>query len=229
VRGFDGFPSGKQDLVPLPAIFFSELVPQIDHLLELKITLYSFWALHRQEGDFRYIRFSEVCADSLFCAGLNLRDDEIAPALLDAFERATARGTLLHIVVQFSDAEDHLYFFNTDKGRTAVDALENGDWQPSNPTRPLALVRERPNIYTLYEQNIGAITPMISEQLRDLEKEFPATIIKEAIHVAVNSNVRKLSYVLAVLKRWQTDGTLAASGKQDKEFLDFLKSYKNDK
>ena len=36
---FAGFPSGKMHLTRIPAQFFSELLPQIDHLGELKVTL----------------------------------------------------------------------------------------------------------------------------------------------------------------------------------------------
>ena len=49
-RGFAGFPAGKAASTPLPNLFFSDLLPAIDHLGELKVTLYAFWALGRQRG-----------------------------------------------------------------------------------------------------------------------------------------------------------------------------------
>ena len=51
---FAGFPSGKVRTTPIPAPFFTELLPQIDHLGELKVTLYALWFLDRQEGQIRF-------------------------------------------------------------------------------------------------------------------------------------------------------------------------------
>ncbi|MCH8095186.1 MAG: primosomal replication protein N, partial [Chloroflexi bacterium] len=48
---FNGFPAGTTRLTAIPNPFFSELLPSIDHLAELKVTLYAFWYLSRAEGD----------------------------------------------------------------------------------------------------------------------------------------------------------------------------------
>ena len=49
---------------------------------------------------------------------------------------------------------------------------------------------ERPNIFTLYEQNIGLLTPLIADQLRDMEKSYPPDWIDEAFTIAVGRNKR---------------------------------------
>ena len=51
MQRFNGFPPGKARTVAVPGQFFSELLPMIDDLAELKVTLYLFWALQQQEGD----------------------------------------------------------------------------------------------------------------------------------------------------------------------------------
>ena len=65
---------------------------------------------------------------------------------------------------------------------------------------------ERPNIFALYEQNIGLLTPLIADQLRDMEKSYPPDWIDEAFTIAVAGNKRALRYIQAILKRWETDG-----------------------
>jgi DnaD/phage-associated family protein len=65
---------------------------------------------------------------------------------------------------------------------------------------------ERPNIFILYEQNIGLMTPLIADQLRDLEKNYPPDWITEAFDIAVSRNKRSLRYIQAILKRWETEG-----------------------
>src|SRR5690606_7847034 len=79
---------------------------------------------------------------------------------------------------------------------------------------PVALVVERPNIYTLYEQNIGPLTPLIGDQLREAEKEYPAEWIAQAIQLAVERNARNWRYVLGILKRWETEGNDRGLAKQ---------------
>ncbi len=69
----------------------------------------------------------------------------------------------------------------------------------------------QPDIFALYEQNIGLVTPMIADQLREAEKSYPENWLREAFREAVNNNRRKWSYVSAILERWaaegRTDGT----------------------
>jgi len=136
--------------------------------------------------------------------------------LLHALERATARGTLLHVHIPVTPPED-LYFMNTDKGRKAVAALENGDWQPGT-AQPVGLIVERPNIFALYEQNIGPLTPLLSEMLRDAENSYPADWIADAVKIAVENNKRSWRYVEAILKSWATEGRnnrVTKSAKED--------------
>ena len=96
---------------------------------------------------------------------------------------------------------DTFFFLNTPKGRAAIDALEAGKWEPSGEEdKPIRLEIEIPNIFTLYEQNIGPLTPMIAETLRDAEVSYPHSWIEEAIAVAVENNVRNWNYISA--KKW---------------------------
>lgn len=205
--GFPGFPEGKQRVTPLPNLFFSELLPTIDSLAELKVTLYAFWALGRKEGRFRFLTRDELAADQELLAGLAEGGRQAQAVLDDGLERAVARGTLLRVVPQGGEAIGPLYFLNSPKGRAAVAAAETGDWRPPEGAgAPVELASERPNLFRLYEQNIGPLTPMIAETLRDAEEAYPSAWIEEAIRIAVENNVRKWRYVEAILEDWRTRG-----------------------
>ena len=65
---------------------------------------------------------------------------------------------------------------------------------------------KRPNIFLLYEQNIGVMTPLIADQLRDMEKTYSPEWIHEAVEIAVSRNKRSLRYIQNILRRWETDG-----------------------
>lgn len=62
------------------------------------------------------------------------------------------------------------------------------------------------NIYRFYEKNIGALTPIISDNLDDLEKTYTNYWVKKAIEESVKSEARNLKYIEAILKRWKKDG-----------------------
>jgi DNA replication protein len=206
MKGFAGFPQ-KGRLIKIPGLFFSELLPQIEDLAELKVTLYCFWRLQQKEGRVVYLRQREVLSDQIFMSGLGGREDERRAALLDGLERAVARGTLLHVRAHHKGRDEDFYFVNTERGRAAVEGIEQGKWQPGDePGVLLDLSVERRNIFTLYEQNIGPLTPLIAERLRDMEESYPEEWIGEAIEIAVGRNVRRLNYIEAILKRWQEEG-----------------------
>ncbi len=207
MKGFSGFPAGKLRLTSIPNLFFSDLLPQIDNLAELKVTLYAFWALTQKEGKVRYMRLADFLQDTEFVKGLAPTLKMATDALLDGLERAVARGTFLHVNVESADGKMDLYFLNTEKGRAAVEGITQGKWRPNpDEDEPISLLVERPNIFVLYEQNIGPLTPLIADELRDAEQTYPLRWVEEAIQQAVANNVRKWRYVLAILERWRQEG-----------------------
>ena len=62
-KGFVGFPDVKMKAVKIPDFFFTDLLPMIDDLAELKLTLHCFWLLNEQESQLKYLR------------GVDLRND----------------------------------------------------------------------------------------------------------------------------------------------------------
>lgn len=217
-KGFSGFPAGKLRTTPIPNLFYSELLPDIDHLGELKLTLYAFWFLAQKEGRFKYLRQSEIASDEIFMQGLDSQRDDSQEKLADALERVVARGTFLKVTLTFADSEEALYFLNTPKGRAAIEGIERGAWSPTGiEDHPVELKIERPNIFVLYEQNIGPLTPMIADQLREAEDSYPAIWIEDAIRIAVENNVRKWRYIEAILDDWDKRGRDEREDRGDSE------------
>ena len=62
---------------------------------------------------------------------------------------------------------------------------------------------------TLYEANVGIMTSLLAEELRDLETELmpmPLEWLDMAFREAVVNGVRKVSYVRGILRRWKEAG-----------------------
>jgi DnaD/phage-associated family protein len=211
---FTGFPDAKSDavrvhLTPIPAQFFDELLPAIDHLGELKVTLYAIWKLDRMESDVRYLRRQDFAGDERFMKGLTAHPSQEQDSLDEALERAVGRGSLLMAELrdQAGGASERYYFLNSPRGRAALQALREGEWRPSPAGIPAPdLGQERPNIFRLYEENIGPLTPLIADLLRDAEVTYPEDWLEEAVGIAVQRNARNWKFIEAVLRRWKEDG-----------------------
>jgi DnaD/phage-associated family protein len=215
MKGFPGFPPGKTELVPLPATVFSELVPLIDDLAELKLTLHCYWRLSQGQGPVRFITRQDLMQDAILLDGLPAEsENEPADILELALERAIARGTLLHVCVERDGVQEDCYFANTAKGRAAVQKIESGEW--SGTDQPVTEAKTtRPNIFVLYEQNIGLLQPLIADELRQAEQDYPADWIEEAFRLAAEANVRRWSYVRAILERWSSEGKSDGTSRRD--------------
>jgi DNA replication protein len=209
MKGFAGFPAGKQPYTPLPNLFFSELLPDIDHLGELKLTLHVFWLLAQKAGEPPCVSGDELAADRRLLAGLASPGLSPEEALRDALERAVARRTLLRVTTGEGPDRRDWYFVNGEKGRQAVDDLLAGRWMPAESGQRVQLQVQRPNIFVLYEQNIGPLTPLLAEELMEAEDTYPASWIEDAFREAVELNKRSWRYVQRILERW------AAEGKKD--------------
>lgn len=205
---FKGF-TDSETFTQLPDSFFHHLLKEIEDVGELKVTLYFLWRAGQMEGPFRALTRLDFDVKAL-----GLSAEEITRGL----EKAVKRGSLLKAsprsAVQEGRKEAKVYFFlNSPRGRAAVQALESGKWDPSQS--PSAPPLERPNVFRLYEENIGPLTPLIADTLKDAEALYPAEWIAEAIERAVKNNKRNWKYCEAILKRWKEEGTHGEKTEQD--------------
>jgi len=207
MKQFTGFPA-RMSFTPVPNLFFTALLAQIKDINELKTTLHVFRVIYGKRGYPRFTTYRELLGDSSLMSGL-----EGAPTpeegLRLALDLATRRGTLLRVALEADGTTEDAYFLNTEPDRRAVAKIQSGQLKPTGLTikaGPAASTVERPDIFTLYEQNIGLLTPLVAEQLRDAERLYPQSWVIEAIKEAVNQNKRKISYILAILERWSAEG-----------------------
>ncbi|MEA3407755.1 MAG: DnaD domain protein [Chloroflexota bacterium] len=212
MKSFVGFPAGKVRFTPIPDLFFTDLLPKIDDLAELRLTLFMFWFLHRQKGYPRYLTLEELKAEGLLLSALCTEENEKAKdpkeVLEKALERAVRRGTLLQLDISDTEGTAHYFFVNTAQGRKAVEEVRRGELllEKRGYVEEPHIERPRPNIFELYEQNIGLLTPLLAEKLEEAERDYPQSWIEEAFQIAVERNVRNWRYIEAILERWNREG-----------------------
>jgi len=205
---FRGFPA-KMQFTPLPNLFFSNLLPQISDIVELKTILYVLWALYHKRGYPRFITYGELLGNTSLMSSLREIGKSPSEALRQALEKATKRGAILHIVLDKDKVPEDIYLLNTKFDREVMAKIQSGELVLSGLRaggQADIETEELPDIFTLYEQNMGMLTPMIAEELREAEKLYPEAWIRQAIKEAVNQNKRKWSYVSAILERWSAEG-----------------------
>jgi DnaD/phage-associated family protein len=193
------------------------LLKEIDDAAELKVTLYAIWRIEHTEGHFRAMCLTDFETEAL---GLSLEEIQIG------LGKAVERGTLL----KAEDEADVFYFLNSPRGRLAAEAFAKGDWRES--ARVMSTPMRKSNIFKLYEENIGALTPLLSDMLREAEKNYPAAWFEEAFEIAVSRNIRNWKYVEAILVRWKEKGKDERKDQQnpvkdadrytDSEFSEFI-------
>ena len=217
MKPFAGFPQ-KMRFTPLPNIFFSDLLPHIDDIIELKITLHIFWSLYQKRGYPRFVTYGELLGDKTLMAGIVNAD-----GLREGLERALSRGTMIHLTLEREGRSEELYFLNTESDRVALAKVARGEIDlGALPRRePYQEAKEQPNIFTLYEENIGMLTPMIAEELKEAERIYPVSWIEDAFKEAVSLNVRKWRYISSILERWADEGKkYGKPGRDSKEDRD---------
>jgi DNA replication protein len=233
MNGFVGFPAGRKRFTPVPDLFFSELLPQIDDLAELKVTLHVFWLVHRKKGVLRCASREELVHDGVLLRGLKMPGRSPEEMVDAGLEKAAARGTLLRLCTRTERGDEQdWYFVNSEEGREAADGIRRGelDLEPYTVLEEPRAEVERPNIFVLYEQNIGMLQPMIAEELQAAEQSYPAGWIEDAFKRAVEQNVRKWSYIRAILERWATEGKddgEAGRGPEDDRYRVIKGKYKD--
>jgi DNA replication protein len=195
MKKFSGF-TDSETFTPIPDSFFRQLLNQIDDADELKVTLYALWRIGNMEGRVRVLREKDF-ADCL---------PDPAPAL----EKAARRGTLIEVARESA----LFYFLNSPRGRAAAEALRTGSLDPESLAESAPPV-ERPNIFKLYEENIGPLTPLIADALKDAEQTYPPEWVAEALETAVKNNKRNWRYVEAILKRWKVEGHAKKQDRRD--------------
>jgi DnaD/phage-associated family protein len=207
----------ETDFIPVPDSFFTQAVPKIQDLAELKVVLYVAYLIlrkpdhsfafchserseesspaqgklreesHAAQGRPQFVTYKELKAESS-----RLSAELGEETLRQALDSAVEHGTLLHSTLNINGMLEDVYSLTVDSR------------QP--PTI---------NVFALYEQNIGMITPMIAEELKEAEKIYPPQWIEEAFKEAVTLNKRSWKYIARILERWASEGKDSGEYKRD--------------
>lgn len=235
VDDFAGFPTSAR-ATPVPNLFFARLLARIETVEEMLVTLYFFYAQGllseaRRHRSPAFVTRRELAADATLARTLaNLcalpagRHGDGGEALDRGLALALERGSLLRVEGRSDGSDEELYLLATPHNRRAAERLAGADLSLEEPLPPAAPA-EPPNIFALYEENIGAMTPLIADDLKDAEERYPPQWIEAAFREAVSLNKRNWRYIHTILKRWEAEGPSYEEAGRDPEAERFERRY----
>lgn len=192
MKKFKGF-TDSETFTPIPNSFFYHLLNEIEDADELRATLTALWRTGNMEGGVHFLKRDDFSENT---AGL---------------DKAVSRGTLLRVWNESGE----FFFLNSPRGRAAAQAMQSGQLLPSDMISAPPV--ERPNIFRLYEDNIGMLTPLIADALKDAEETYPPDWIADAVELAAKNNKRNWKYCEAILKRWKEEGRAEKQDRRNAE------------
>jgi len=164
--------------VSLPESFFTDVMPKIQDLAELRVVLYAAYLIMRKQDHPQFVTYKELKAVS--CQLSAELSEEVLRRALDS---AIQHGALTHSTSSIDGVPEDVYSLTVESRQPAT-----------------------VNIFTLYEQNVGIITPLIAEELKEAERVYPPGWIEEAFREAVDLNKRSWRYIARILERWASEG-----------------------
>jgi DnaD/phage-associated family protein len=202
---FGGFPAvGRATAVP--AVFFSQVLPRLEAPGDLLAFLFAAKHVQEQRGDARWVRAADIWAaegaEAAFRALGGGRE-----GLEAGLRRCAAAGALIAVATDGPSGRQTVYFLNDPASRRAAARARAGALDLGEGVRPLpAEPVSRPDIFQLYEENIGTITPLLGERLVQAAETYPWEWIRDAFREAAELNRRNWRYIERILQTWWEEG-----------------------
>ena len=206
----NGFKFNNRNYIPIPVELTSSLLRDIDSYEEFKCTLRIFSLIFSLHPKRLWISFEELVTDpvlieSIPVENIQKKTEVIIKAIYAAEKRQTiiirekVKNQIQNSVILINDKVSNELLKRKDIGTLGKGLdLEQTDFQSGQ--------KPQSNIYKLYEDNIGQLTPLLAEELKLAEKNYPSSWIEEAIIEAVKNNIRNWKYISSILNRWQIEG-----------------------
>lgn len=198
--------------VRIPMTFLTTVAPQITAIEELQVCLAVFRLMAAQGGDEAPIGEPAILQDAPLRSALRQTgiQSDAREQILRGLELAVGRGTLIRFTVRRQHRGGTWFYLNTAVNRRTIEAMERGAlpvpttlW---NDLTPGKVAVDPANVYRLYEQNIGPLTPLVADQLTTAASEYALDWIEDAIREAVSYNRRSWRYISKILENWQAHG-----------------------
>jgi DNA replication protein len=198
--------------VSVPTALLAGLAAEVSEIEELQVLLALFRLLDAHGGAEHPLAEDVIERDRWLRRALKLEGSPNAPTerIAKGLALAAGRGTLLRFATRAGHESRTWYYVNTIENQTRLQQMATGAAPPLDELRhgdAMPVVEpERPNVFRLYEQNIGLLTPLLAERIVGALERYPGAWIEEAIAEAVAYNRRNWRYIARILENWAVAG-----------------------
>lgn len=222
-KRFGGFLISTDPVVGVPQAFFTDVLPQLTDISEIQVTLAVFRLAATSGGFEAPLQAEAILRDAALRAALRVVGSPREPdnRIQTGLDLALGRGTLLRFAAEQRGKRTVWYYVNTPVNQALIAAMSRGAIAPPpvvwDEGEIPHIVPDRPNVFRLYEQNVGLLTPLIADRLVDALETYPAAWIEEAIAEAVSYNRRSWRYIQRILEQWASAGRDPGAGRNQSD------------
>ena len=197
-----------QSAVPIPREFLAETIAQIDDPTELHVTLAVFRLAADSGSNPPAVSEDTVLRDAVLARTFHedRKSSKQAQRIRRGLQYATARESIVQVVLTIDGHEERWYVPTSTENRATLSEvlIDPGAWPVAGIEALVATTA--PSVFSLYEKNIGMLTPLLTDQIETAMEHYPLHWIEDAIREAVTYNKRNWRYVQRVLENWSVNG-----------------------
>ncbi|MCA9858454.1 MAG: DnaD domain protein [Thermomicrobiales bacterium] len=201
-------PNAPQTNIPVPREFLTQRIAEIDDPAELHVTLAVFRLAADAGSSPPGVSEDSVVADSVLARTFHedRKSSKLSQRIRRGLQYAVARESIIQVVLEIDGHDERWYVPSSPDNREALERIlqDPGAWPTAGTNAVLAATA--PSIFSLYEKNIGILTPLLTDQIETAMELYPLGWIEDAIREAVTYNKRNWRYVQRVLENWAVNG-----------------------
>lgn len=201
-----------QPSVSVPKALLTSLAADVSEIEELQVVIAAIRLASDQGGVEHAIAEDALERDRWLRRALRIEGSPNSPRerIARGVTLAAGRGTLLRFTTRSSGETRVWYYLNTIENQTRLADMASGTGTPPEELRvdgaTPVVEPERPNVFRLYEQNIGLLTPLLAERIVGALERYPTAWLEDAIDEAVAYNRRNWRYIARILENWAATG-----------------------
>ncbi len=224
--------SDRNRSIPIPSSFFERHLPRIRDMVALRVLLTIYRCVDDVEPDAPFVSEDVIYTDRTLLDGIRLvaSSRELEGDIRHGIEILIAHDAIVRICVEEGQEESFWLMPKEPENQRNLNAFVRGErvfpYRRLDSAVTARVVVERPNVFRLYEQNIGVLTPLIADQLIEAIELYPNDWIDEAINEAVSLNRRNWRYIQRILQRWATEGRGDETNRRNQSATGFVEPEK---
>jgi len=191
------FPKGVH-FTPVPSPLLGPLLKQVSSYNELVCILRLISLIHLKKNSLNWIEQNLLISDDILQSIVG-STGQIIEVLDNCIEKGLVLRTSLKtdsgiqiLLLNTFNAKSNLDRIIQDVDATSFEVVENN--------------HQTENIFGLYQNNIGTLNPLITEELKHAQNRYPKEWIQDAFREAVVNNARSWRYIQSILKNWDSSG-----------------------